>query len=75
MSNILKVKDENGRWVDIPAIVGPQGPQGEKGDPGKSDNLFVATYNVTTAAEIEAAYQAGKTIQVKYSDVIFTPSV
>ncbi len=28
MSNILKVKDANGNWIDIPAIVGPKGDAG-----------------------------------------------
>lgn len=32
MTSILRVKDVNGNWVDIPAIVGPQGPQGPKGN-------------------------------------------
>lgn len=31
---VLKIKDENGNFIDIPAIVGPQGPQGIKGDKG-----------------------------------------
>lgn len=28
---ILYVRDENGKFVSIPAIVGPQGPQGPAG--------------------------------------------
>lgn len=28
-------KDKNSPWVDIPAIVGPQGPQGEQGIQGE----------------------------------------
>ena len=31
MNSILKVKDKNGKWIDIPGIVGPQGPAGESG--------------------------------------------
>lgn len=31
---ILRVKDENGNTIDIPAIVGPQGPQGPQGPEG-----------------------------------------
>lgn len=37
MANILKIKNEQGEWTDIPAIkgdVGPQGPQGIKGIKG-----------------------------------------
>ena len=32
---ILKIKDESGKWVNIPAIQGAQGKQGEKGDKGE----------------------------------------
>ena len=28
MANVLRVKGENGAWIDVPALVGP------KGDPG-----------------------------------------
>lgn len=28
-------KDKNSPWVDIPAIVGPQGPQGIQGEKGE----------------------------------------
>ena len=34
MANILKVKDQEGNWIDIPAIVGPQGPAGPAGERG-----------------------------------------
>lgn len=32
---ILKIKNENGEWIDVPAIVGPAGPAGEQGPAGK----------------------------------------
>ena len=35
--SVLKIKDAEGNWTDIPALVGPQGeqgPQGPKGDKG-----------------------------------------
>lgn len=32
--HILRVKTIDGTWVDIPAIIGPQGPQGETGPMG-----------------------------------------
>ena len=44
---ILRIKDENGEWIGVPAIVGPAGEQGpagkdgaqglkgDKGDPGE----------------------------------------
>lgn len=31
---ILRVKNENGEWIDVPAIIGPAGPQGEAGPAG-----------------------------------------
>ena len=33
--SILRLKDENGNWVDIPSIVGPQGPTGPEGPQGE----------------------------------------
>ena len=49
MANILKIKNEQGEWIDIPSIKGdvgpqgPQGPQGPKGDPGEVPNNLVTT--------------------------------
>ena len=34
--SLLKIKDKNGRWQDVPIIAGPQGPQGEKGEKGET---------------------------------------
>ena len=45
---------------------------GEKGDPGEGgDNVFWATYNSTTEAEITTAVTAGKTVLCKVSDEVF----
>ena len=35
MAYVLKIKDENGNVIDVPAIVGPKGPAGADGQPGK----------------------------------------
>ena len=32
--NVLRVKNQNNEWVDIPALVGPQGPAGPAGKDG-----------------------------------------
>lgn len=32
---ILKIKDENGNFINIPSIIGEQGPQGERGPQGE----------------------------------------
>jgi hypothetical protein len=31
---ILKIKDKDGKWVEVPALVGPQGIQGPQGERG-----------------------------------------
>lgn len=52
MAAILRIKDENGNWIDIPAIVGPQGPAGApgaKGDPGESYTITDADYEAIAA--------------------------
>lgn len=43
MAAILRIKDENGNWIDIPAIVGPQGPAGAKGDKGDKGDSYTIT--------------------------------
>ena len=30
---ILRIRNANGTWEEIPAIVGPRGPQGPQGEP------------------------------------------
>ena len=32
--NILRVKNENDEWIDIPALIGPAGPEGKPGKDG-----------------------------------------
>ena len=29
---ILRIKDSNGKWIEIPSIIGPVGPKGDKED-------------------------------------------
>lgn len=45
--NILRVKNSQGNWIDIPAIVGPPGRQGDPGAPGakgdRGDTVIVAS--------------------------------
>lgn len=45
MAYVLKIKDENGNVIDVPAIVGPKGPAGADGAP--------ATINGVNALTIE----------------------
>lgn len=32
--DILRIKDENGVWQNVPALVGPPGKNGAQGEPG-----------------------------------------
>lgn len=32
--DILRIKDENGVWQNVPALVGPPGKDGAQGEPG-----------------------------------------
>ena len=34
MGNVLRVKDANGNWLTIPAIIGEKGAKGDKGETG-----------------------------------------
>jgi hypothetical protein len=43
VAGILQVKDKHGRWVGIPAIVGPQGPQGPQGPAGTGTGDMLAS--------------------------------
>lgn len=46
MADILKIKDKDGNWQGVPAIIGPQGPQGPQGEPGKNGTAM--TYEMLT---------------------------
>ena len=60
---ILKIKDSQGNWMEVPAIIGPkgekgdpgiQGPQGEpgpKGDPGTNGTTPVKGVDYYTDAD------------------------
>lgn len=55
MSNILRVKDDSGNWIDIPAIIGPTGPQGPTGPKGdKGDTGAAAKINGNNAITLSA---------------------
>lgn len=57
---ILSLKDENGNWISVPAIVGPkgsdgtpgeQGPQGEPGPKGDKGDSGIPALNLVEVAE------------------------
>lgn len=48
---ILQVKNENGKWINIPAVVGPQGPAGEPGVPGNDGYTPIKGTDYFTTAD------------------------
>lgn len=55
---ILRVKNENGEWIDVPAIVGPQGEQGPEGPAGytpvKGTDYFTEADKTELVADVKA---------------------
>lgn len=66
---ILKVKDANGNWEEIPAIVGGVGPQGPAGPTGPAATVNgVNALTVQGGDGIEAA-MSGSTLTIKAKTV------
>lgn len=63
--DILRIKDENGVWQNVPALVGPPGKNGAQGEPGPagSDGFSpIATVTQTeTGATISIQDKSGTT--------------
>lgn len=53
--SVIKVKNENGEFVDIPVIQGPQGEQGPTGATGPQGPTGPAGQDGTSVSVIEAA--------------------
>lgn len=50
--SILKIKNDMGEYIAVPALIGPQGPQGEQGEKGpKGDNGINGTNVVVSSTE------------------------
>lgn len=49
--NILKIKDPQGNWIDIPAL---KGDKGDKGDPGISPTIDSTLSQTNQAADAKA---------------------
>lgn len=65
---ILRIKNANGAWEEIPAIVGPQGPQGPQGKPyvltEQDRNTLVALLKQSLTTETwKFTLEDGTTIQ------------
>lgn len=52
---ILRVKGQDGKWVEIPAIVGPTGPMGPTGKDGKTPARGTDYWTEADKAEIVSA--------------------
>ena len=48
---LLQVKDANGTWMEIPALVGPKGPAGPQGPAGSNGKTPVKGTDYFTAAD------------------------
>lgn len=66
MAYVLKIKDENGNVIDVPAIVGQKGPAGADGAPAKING--VNTLTITTD-EYLSAEQTGSTLKLGLKSV------
>ena len=77
MANILKIKNEQGEWIDIHAIkgdVGPQGPQGPQGPKGDtwevqsySDSASVADDKLTINYKVKQEDGTYSNVPVEFS--------
>lgn len=45
MASILRFKNDDGNWVSVPALVGPQGPQGPVGPQGETGDMSPSVYD------------------------------
>ena len=78
MGAILKVKNENGEWVHIPAIIGPEGPigpigpkgdtgpRGDKGDKGANGEDGIIDVDNTSLITEEGIYKHNGEIVVAH---------
>ena len=76
MANILKIKNELGEWIDIPAIKGdtgpqgPVGPQGPKGDPGEVTTQQMTDYVAQELVSKQDKLTSGNNITISEDNVI-----
>lgn len=59
---ILQVKNENGKWINIPAVVGPQGPEGPAGANGYTPIKGTDYFTTADKNEIVELVKADLTI-------------
>ena len=57
---ILKIRNEHGEWVEIPALVGPQGPPGPKGESGDgAGDMLSEVYDADGNGIVDDAQRLG----------------
>lgn len=69
-SGYMKYKDKTGNMTTMYPKTTVANVEGLSDELSKLDKVFLATYNVTTASEIYAAYAAGKTVAAKVDGTI-----
>lgn len=72
---ILRVKDGNGNWQEIPAIVGPRGPAGPAGPAGANGQNGAAGANATVNGVNVLIIQGGDGIEATMSGSTLTIKV
>lgn len=65
--NILKIKDPQGNWVDIPAL---KGDKGDKGDPGISPTIDSTLSQANQAADAKAVGDKIDEITLTFANLI-----
>lgn len=65
--NILKIKDPQGNWVDIPAL---KGDKGDKGDPGISPIIDSTLSQANQAADAKAVGDKIDEITLTFANLI-----
>ena len=69
---ILKIRDENGNWADIPALVGPPGPKGDSGD--GSGDMTRETYDANQNGIVDDAEKLGGQLPEYYAVAAAIPA-
>lgn len=58
---ILKVKNPDGSWSDIPALIGPKGPKGDTGASGSNGfSIYTITGNVPMIPDKEGCNEVSR---------------
>lgn len=70
-SGYMKYKDKSGNMTTMYPKTKVANVEGLSDELSNLDRVFLATYNSTTFADVQAAYNAGKMVAMKYASHIF----